>query len=480
MNTTLSFRLFSAVVISAIFIRRYTACNPPDDDANAKRWHPLIDPMMLTNTLAAVFLLSVIFLPLRSDRSDLRRCVGMLAETMTATAIYFALLLPVLPLLRRRFSARSCAMLWLLPNMLYLVAYGLKGDRPLLLLPVRTDLNWLVWIWLAGALTVLIWKNAQHLRFRRTLLDGAHEPDAETRTLFQSVREEIEEAAMLQKPLPLLLSPHTATPLSVGLSRKSLRVVLPERDYTPEELRLIFRHELIHIVRQDAGTKLFLTFCAAAMWWNPLQWLAMRRCADDLELGCDEYVLLGEPEDARARYAALLLTTAGDERGFTTCLSATAEALRYRLENVLRPREKQFGALLLGTVSAALIFLSGSVAFGCDPQPLETAVGADAVPQRMEDLFLSSEYWDLPEPDAAALWDALRTREVYRLVGNYYPRGDVTLYGGGAPAGGEVRFDCTGRYVLVTVYDAKGYSKDHFCLAFAQEPDWNALLTQAE
>ena len=34
--------------------------------------------------------------------------------------LYYLLLLPLLPLLRRRISARACAMLWLLPNYLYI------------------------------------------------------------------------------------------------------------------------------------------------------------------------------------------------------------------------------------------------------------------------------------------------------------------------------------------------------------------------
>ena len=63
--------------------------------------------------------------------------------------------------------------------------------------------------------------------------------------------------------------------------------------------------------------------------------VAARKSADDLELSCDETVLAGEDSGSRKRYAELILKTAGDERGFTTCLSATATALRYRLKNII-------------------------------------------------------------------------------------------------------------------------------------------------
>ena len=66
-------------------------------------------------------------------------------------------------------------------------------------------------------------------------------------------------------------------------------------------------------------------------------WMAMERSAQDMELSCDETVLLEADDVTRRRYAGLLLATAGDSRGFTTCLSASASALRYRLRNVSIP-----------------------------------------------------------------------------------------------------------------------------------------------
>ena len=45
-----------------------------------------------------------------------------------------------------------------------------------------------------------------------------------------------------------------------------------------------------------------------------------------------ETVLLDADSSVKRQYAGLLLKTAGDERGFTTCLSASAGALRYRLK----------------------------------------------------------------------------------------------------------------------------------------------------
>lgn len=138
--------------------------------------------------------------------------------------------------------------------------------------------------------------------------------------------------------------------------------MLPERAYSPEELRLIFRHELIHIGREDSGTKFFLMFCTASCWFNPLMWHAMGRSAEDLELSCDETVLLGAAPETRKEYARLILETAGDSRGFTTCLSASARSLRYRLKSIVGPRKRLTGGLIVGLAFFLLCMSHGYVA----------------------------------------------------------------------------------------------------------------------
>ena len=109
-----------------------------------------------------------------------------------------------------------------------------------------------------------------------------------------------------------------------------------------------------------------MIFCAAMCWFNPLMWIAMRKSADDMELSCDETVLLNADEATRKQYALLLLDTAGDERGFTTCLSATANAMRYRLRSVTKPKKRHSGALIVGAAFFILAMTSGYVALAFD------------------------------------------------------------------------------------------------------------------
>ena len=147
------------------------------------------------------------------------------------------------------------------------------------------------------------------------------------------------------------------TPLSVGLFLHKIVIVLPQKDYTPDELELILHHELVHILRRDSQQKLFMTFCAAFLWFYPLAWLAIRSCSEDIELSCDEAVLHGRAQPVRKQYAHLLLQTAADPRGFTSCLSASAKALRYRLKSVVNPGKRIAGGFII-SLSVAFLFLS--------------------------------------------------------------------------------------------------------------------------
>ena len=284
--------------------------------------------------------------------------------------VYYVLLMAVMPWLRRWVSARVCAMLWLLPDWIYVFVgrLDLPTDGKKLVLHAPGVLVYvLLGIWAVGAVGVMVWKIGAHLVFRRRILKNAV-PVTDRQTLH--VWEiELERAWIRKCKWKLVRSDAVTTPLSIGLFNRTTRIVLPMREYTQEELSLILRHEIIHISRGDPASKFFLTFCTAMCWFNPLMWAAMRKSADDFELSCDESVLLDEPQPVRRQYAELLLQTAGDERGFTTCLSATAGALRYRLKAVMKPEKKRTGAILIGLTLFALSMCSGYVALAYDAQP---------------------------------------------------------------------------------------------------------------
>lgn len=347
--------IFSGMFAWVIFERD----SDSDMDCNRQRYLPYISGLLLPSCILAILSMELIFTGRESAmKMTLAFCFGVFLHI----CLYYLLLMPALPFLRRLISARACAVLWMLPNYLYLTQLSymrLPGPRWVIEVPL-TLVQILLILWLIGFLAVLGWKIISHLTFRARILRSAS-PIADS-TVLTIWHQEIETARFRKPKFKLVASPAIHTPLSVGLFQRSVRVVLPKRDYTPEELALIFRHELIHIGREDSWNKFFLIFCSAMCWFNPLMWMAVKRSFEDLELSCDETVLLDSDDDTKRRYADLLLKTAGDEQGFTTCLSASANTLRYRLKSVVDSKRKPSGALVVGLMFFLLCMSCGYVA----------------------------------------------------------------------------------------------------------------------
>lgn len=388
-----------------------------------QRYTPIIPAFLLPwclITLAGVCTVSL------GSKSALEMMFSLCFSIFLHIGVYFLLLLLTLPFLRRYISARACAVLWLLPNYLFLTRnlFALPKPRWILYFP-KNEMKIALWIWLTGFAAVMIWKTVSHLMFRRRILKDAR--PVVSPSVLSLWEYELQKAAIPKPKYKPVTSANVTTPFSIGFFKRSIRVVLPEQPYTDEELSLIFRHEIVHIGRADCMSKLFLTFCTAMCWFNPLMWIAMRRCADDLELSCDETVLLNAKAETRQKYADLLLRTSGDEHGFTTCLSASAASLRYRLKNVVKPKKRFLGSIAVGLIFFLLIMSCGYVALAYD-----AASGREYIfsSQDTDEFSVMSVYLSSGDSmdsvylctDDAALIDYLAGLRFFQITGNYsYP-----------------------------------------------------------
>ena len=395
--------------------RRMEAGEPREDDRKDAVVYG--DPGTFATVILAFAVLAVVF---DGPEQGSHLAVRMLLESAADLSLYFLLLLLALPLLRRRFSARLCASLWLVPSFVGVGMNTFLNYRrvPSFVIPLREELlAALGWVWLAGFLLVFGGRVMGDRRFRRELLTGAYpEEDPEVLAIWREV--------LLAMDLPwevrLLRSPAARSPLSLREGRKKYATVLPERDYTEEELRFLFSHELHHLQRRDIDAKVFLAFCQGLCWFNPLVWLAAAKGSDDLELSCDEVVLAGQDERRRRDYAHLLLQSAAEGRGFTTCLSARGKSLRYRLENVLKPRKRRSGTVLLAGVTLA-VFLSWGT---CAVSTRQGSLGELAFPQGWESMEIEihlengdAPRRDCPEPERLLAYLAALPAEELEILG---------------------------------------------------------------
>lgn len=392
---------------------------PDLENENRSRYATAIPVLMLPCIILMIFGLCITRLGLSESVEVI---MALCFEIFLQISIFYVILLLLLPLLRRYFSAKACAMLWIIPTFLYYVTYSIMNNEEPLLVITMPDrvVSIVAIIWSIGLLLVFGYHIVSHFQFRKYILSNtAFMTDEKARVIW----DEEKRYANIQNNLDVVISPNIKTPLSIGLFRGTTKVVLPERKYTEEELRLIFRHELVHIGREDSCTKFFILFCTAICWFNPLMWIAMRKSADDLELSCDETVLADSDDMTRKQYAELILETEGNHRGFTTCLSASATALRYRLSNIVKRRKRWNGGLLVGIILFSLMMTSGYIALAYDEGTGENVIfyAGNADECDLSSVMLDDEngsnYMTCTDEDA--LKEYLSGLEISRLTSDY-------------------------------------------------------------
>lgn len=437
--------VFSLVIAWVVFTRCDQDVGSDSLMEGGQKYLPLIHGALLPLYL---LLYSALSLVLYGPAPTLEETLSLCFCIFLHICLYYPVLIMLLPLFRNHISARACAMLWMLPNYLYLTQRSyMLIQKPALVLHISSGLiKALAVIWLMGFAAVFGWHIVSHLLFRRRILkNAAAVTGLEVLRLFQA---ELNEMGIRKPKFQLVETEDVATPLTIGLYRRSTKVVLPKKDYSQEELRLIFRHELIHISREDSWSKFFMVFCTAMCWFNPLMWIAMKKSAEDLELSCDETVLLRADESERKQYADLILSTAGDDRGFSTCLSASASSMRYRLRSIVKPPKRRTGALIVGLTFFVLCMTCGYVALAYGEETGAATIfrdhdltefAADQV------TVIGGRYEsEIDHVDTEALTEYIAGLHTQELIGNYSYSGEGKYL--------EIWYDSPYGVVLVYLY----------------------------
>ena len=134
--------------------------------------------------------------------------------------------------------------------------------------------------------------------------------------------------------------------------------VLGRRIYLPAGLgdtqrEMILAHERTHLRRGDPIVKLAAFLVLAVHWFNPLVWAAFVLMSRDMELSCDEAVLLSMDADARRVYARTLLELAVGKSYAITPAFAEGD-VKARIKNAVREHPAQWIGIT-AAIAAALL-----------------------------------------------------------------------------------------------------------------------------
>lgn len=431
-----------------------------------------LDPICFP-VLYAVYLGAVLF------SFSVRKDVGVellgagAADMFLFISVYFTLLLLFLPVLRKYYTARTCATLWLIPVFLFYQPYMIYSQNvlpPALRLYIPGEIAAGIFlIWISGFAVIFTLQTVSHLRFAKSLRD--HSRPVEDPVLLGKWSD-MQKKVDYTLPVELRYCSQIRSPLSVGMRKKKQITYLPERIFTEEEAELIFCHELHHIQRKDTHTKFFLRFCNALGWIHPFVWLAVKQAEDDLELSCDEIVLKNADPGMRKKYAELLLTVTGDSLGYSTCLSASAKTLRYRLRAVMPGKPKRLGICLLFVVMFLSTLCAGRVGLVTARGSAAEVTGIDMSEMTDVNVWFSGDGDTLEVRASDALSKYLSSLEVEKRITIYVSDYDINrpvLDGnfGRADAG----FCLTDTYL--TIYDRENAQTEQYFLCVPT--DWEYI-----
>ncbi|MCD7805740.1 MAG: hypothetical protein LUH19_00170 [Lachnospiraceae bacterium] len=258
----------------------------------------------------------------------------------------------------------------------------------------------LLMVWISVAVLLFILEGAQYLKMRRhlrslALIDG-----------------EDEKGVVTLRGLN--------TPLLFGFFYPT--VYLPD-SLNGEEKAYIVRHELYHRKRRDNIVKGVALCITILYWYNPLVWLAFHFLGVDMELSCDEAVLLKSDLDIKKAYAGSLLKYGALQNHYIlTSLTFGEPGLKARIKNVLNFQKRGVVITAVALLMVALLAVGLLVRPASGEEKTETLSGEEETAQQA---YISQETygWALEETSLihhdAVVYEIEDAYPYGEIAGNY-------------------------------------------------------------
>lgn len=144
----------------------------------------------------------------------------------------------------------------------------------------------------------------------------------------------------LKRRIRIRSTPNISSPLTYGIVCPT--ILLPSNlDFNNSNaINFILLHEYMHIRYYDSIIKFFLVICVCVHWFNPLVWMMFLLANRDIELSCDERVVLTLGEKLKSTYALTLIELADSNNLFNPVLNHFCKnAITERIEAIMKMRK---------------------------------------------------------------------------------------------------------------------------------------------
>lgn len=227
---------------------------------------------------------------------------------------------------------------------------------------ICNNIKYFIAIWLAGMLAMFGYMAVVSRRLRRTLTASVSVDDAYINEVTGDAGASLR-ARRARGRLTVFICDDIDSPFIAGLLRP--RIYLPS-GMDDETAACVMAHESTHIKRGDNIWKALGCALRAVYWFDPFVWLAYELFSRDVEIACDERVVMDMDREGRVRYSQALLDCSMPRRQMAVCLTAFGEAaVKERVIRVMNYKKPAVWAVVCACAvcaALALFFMTGPAA----------------------------------------------------------------------------------------------------------------------
>ena len=241
------------------------------------------------------------------------------------------------------------------------------------------------WMWIIGLGIMSMRLVRQSIAVRRIRLVGVTPPPTGWTRTFDRLKSKIG----VHPRVAMMASHAIDTPMVVGWIRPL--VLVPATAFTsltPEQLRMVLAHELLHIARRDHLVNMLQAVIEVLLFFHPVTWWLSRQIRVERENCCDDAALLvtGSPR-CFAEALLVLESIRTDARPSGRILAATGEPLMHRISRLFGSDQPQPLNAGWRTVSACtLLAVAGLACATAAIDPIATAQDRDVPRAEQVDL----------------------------------------------------------------------------------------------
>jgi TonB family protein len=306
---------------------------------------------------------------------------------LVAAEMVFRLMHRVRPAVRYRLVLSSLMLLTLLPLLvialpeIHLSRSNPRSDRKAVVTiveassrtvvdPARPGLNWLLLVWMAGAVLSSVPLALGAVSVRRIASTGKRFDDE------------------------IVISDKLRVPMTCGIVRPRILLPAEAANWSASRWQAVLLHERAHIRRRDVATQLAAHIIAAMWWFQPLAWAARRKLRTESEFACDaEAIRSGVLASEYASELLAIAKSAGRDLRMPAAAIAMVKwsELEARVRAVLYPRSMLPGpalTCLLGVILGAGAVAASSVTAG--PHEKWNAFGGSSLKRAFFPALLAS------------------------------------------------------------------------------------------